>query len=885
MVDSQQHEGHAPQSTMFGQLRRRAYGLVAACLLVLALFSGGLWWVSQGLEERLLRAIQPHLATDVQVGSMDVSLLSAWPNVEVRFEDVRIEDALRPGVDFLSLEEIGVSLAWLPLIENRLEVRALTLRQGQIGVEQRENGRGNWTFWKADAGSDGESPLAQWKIDELLLEQVKLVGRVASGKEDVVWTGQVQKAQCRLSGQKSQWAFGGDVVVKNLTLEAAGERWLDGVQIETDVHGRFLDNDVTVALDGARVGKLDEKTALDAELRMTGGQFGLFLQATRADAVVMRSWWPEWLDRTLGSWVDPLTGVVDVDVAVGDRTLSSGGAQFWPGPEASLWSGEWAVRLKPRALNCVSEGQQMSVQEGAVWFASADRGWFAEAKGLRSAVAGGEALVDASASGSGDVWALDVTGEAVMRPKELWHWAGGLADGFDNVAPSQGGVLSVSGGLSLSQRKGVPMEWAVQPNSRIDLEDAGLLWNGSDVRMGKGQFDWDGQQWSAVIQEVHAPGLQMNVQGKLRFSDAGPIGEANADVSVFAVDELVSWTDGLSRASGKLESGHEGWAMEDLGQWRCSVQGSRLTAGALVANDWQGQFETKGAELILTDGSAATMGGEVFITGMANSNGLDLQGRMANVDVQQLLDVTQGLGQSTLLPEHVRGRGWAQGGLTRHFNRSHGVPWDAELEVRVEKGELVDFALLQEIPATLAAERKYRWIADAKDLGERLKHVRFEPVSASVRLENNVLSLSPTEVRTDAMDVGVEGTHVLGGTMDYTLDFALRDLKSNQAELGTLEEDGLGHRFFLAVKGTLEDPKFGYDREAHQQHRKGERRLALDQLRGALGLGEQPQTDEQENLNEGEMESKNATMQQESAGSVAPSPNMGKALEDDEDDF
>ena len=70
--------------------------------------------------------------------------------------------------------------------------------------------------------------------------------------------------------------------------------------------------------------------------------------------------------------------------------------------------------------------------------------------------------------------------------------------------------------------------------------------------------------------------------------------------------------------------------------------------------------------------------------------------------------------------------------------------------------------------------------------------------------------------------------------MDFTLDFALRDLKSGEGEFGTIEEDGLGHRFFLAMRGTLEEPEFGYDRNAHQSHRKEERQGAWDRLRGAL---------------------------------------------------
>lgn len=92
------------------------------------------------------------------------------------------------------------------------------------------------------------------------------------------------------------------------------------------------------------------------------------------------------------------------------------------------------------------------------------------------------------------------------------------------------------------------------------------------------------------------------------------------------------------------------------------------------------------------------------------------------------------------------------------------------------------------------------------------------------------------EVFSDAMNVGVEGWYRLGGEMDFTLDFAMRDLKSNEAEWGPVAEDGLGHRFFLAMRGTMDEPSFGYDRMAHQAHRKEQRQGAWGRLKGALGV-------------------------------------------------
>ena len=59
--------------------------VLASVLVLLAAFSAGMAWMSRGLEARVIEAVRPRLATDVAVGSVSLSLWSAWPDVEVIF--------------------------------------------------------------------------------------------------------------------------------------------------------------------------------------------------------------------------------------------------------------------------------------------------------------------------------------------------------------------------------------------------------------------------------------------------------------------------------------------------------------------------------------------------------------------------------------------------------------------------------------------------------------------------------------------------------------------------------------------------------------------------------------------------------------------------------
>ena len=103
--------------------------------------------MSRGLEARVIEAVRLHLATDVAVGSGSLSLWSVWPDVEVILQDVRVEDAIERGQDFVQLEELGLRMGWWPLLEGRLDVRALRLQGGRLRVHRTCSGQENWVFW------------------------------------------------------------------------------------------------------------------------------------------------------------------------------------------------------------------------------------------------------------------------------------------------------------------------------------------------------------------------------------------------------------------------------------------------------------------------------------------------------------------------------------------------------------------------------------------------------------------------------------------------------------------------------------------------------------------------------------------------------------------
>ena len=800
--------------------------LALGVALILAL-TAVIWYQARGLESRLLGAIQPHLTTDVQVGTVAITVWDSWPNVEVVLGSVRIEDAVKADQDFVELRNLGVVFAWYPLLFGRLEVAEIKAEAGHIHVHRYKDGRENWQFWKSEGGGDAG---IDWTVESVVLNGVQLEGEwwSSGGSQPVVWSALCASASLELKVDDQEWNVGGAVGLKAAELTASGERWLDVVDLKTDMNLKAGAGHVEVVLSDAEAKNKDGVVDFGAVIGSEGG-FQLALLCEDADGETLLSLVPPGLTGRMQN-LPVIAGRADVEVMVGTAEAYSD----WTGPQDGKWSKAWAVRLQPKSLDLRWKGLPASFNGGTAVAYPFNEGWSLAFEDVLGRAAEGEFRCSGRWFSENGSDGLALQGELVARPEGILPW---LGDGLElprgwKLKP--GGVMRAQFDLECNRGPHDPWSWS-SGTLAATASDVGMVVtsDGTDMEfpldVGAVQIDASKDGWEVALGEVAGWG----VQGGLEVRQTAKADEVEVAASVSQCDV----TQLLAAVSNMPTNGDRSAASMPLIQWSAGVE--QLTWGALNVRsiEAKGSYNVDRQKGVLSALNALAFDGGIAAYGGWNLQTLELNGSVVDVDVSSFLEGTQGLGQKTLLPSHVRGRAWAEGVLNHHFGKTENLAWETDLDVRIEEGELLDFGLLQRIPETLKAEGKYRFISDAEDLSKRLMRVRFEPLEAQVSLSRGVFSLEPTEVVSDAMNVGIAGWQRLSGGMDYTLDFALRDLKSDQEEFGTTADDGLGHRFFLAIGGTLDAPEFGYDRSAHKSHRQGERRSALGRLRGLI-LGE-----------------------------------------------
>jgi len=112
-------------------------------------------------------------------------------------------------------------------------------------------------------------------------------------------------------------------------------------------------------------------------------------------------------------------------------------------------------------------------------------------------------------------------------------------------------------------------------------------------------------------------------------------------------------------------------------------------------------------------------------------------------------------------------------------------------------------------------------LVDPEDLRNRLRYVEIEDLESAVYISKESVQLPQVDIRSSAMNISLEGAYGLDESLDYTMGFAMRDLRnSRNDEFGRIEDDGLGQQFFIAMEGTLDEPKYSWDRDAQKSHRR-----------------------------------------------------------------
>ena len=203
---------------------------------------------------------------------------------------------------------------------------------------------------------------------------------------------------------------------------------------------------------------------------------------------------------------------------------------------------------------------------------------------------------------------------------------------------------------------------------------------------------------------------------------------------------------------------------------------------------------------------------------------LDMHTSAQGLLLQPLFATFRNFGQSTLRSEHLQGTVHFEGDVTWAWSPQF-TPLSSTVQAQAnldwKQVRLDNVESFQDIAEYLRNNRLMAPLVDPDDLAHRLRKIDIGRCEMQAVLVDGDFQLAPVRVHSSAMDVDISGGQTWAGALDYTFGFALRDLKNTREDaFGIIEDDGLGHRFFLTMQGSYDEPEYGWDREAGKNARK-----------------------------------------------------------------
>ena len=774
--------------------------LLALGLAVLAWQRGDVW------KARALEAINRELAGELEVTEMTLSWWNGFPDVSVDLANVAL---LSPEQDTVVVaDRVGLELGFWTLWGDAPELNSVALEGGRVHLAQDATGRWNVLDVLASPDArDTEGPALT-------------VGQLSWTDVDVRWT--------------MEGAASGSLRLQRATLELPTEntplRWeAQAKNVAVAQHDLPELRPVDVACSGSWMPQGEDDWTCVGELAVHG------IEATwNAESSLSKEWMarvqvPKITQRAIDAvWVDPpWKGTVALDHAV------SLNVHLQPQVTEVQWSAEKeAFQLAPQltgltmAVQGVCGGKGTLKQEFGTWSWTVD-----------------EALL----SGSG--WSLEgrvkptsssrlqIDGRATLDATTPFQsWIPEIPMAVQSVLPVSG-TLTAQGSVSWDLQRGMQSMLGTVALSQITgkLDGQPYLLEAPEIRMESTScsgedlvFQWAGNNADFDVKNLSWPQL----------IGSGPVtGDVHVRARSIHVNPILTWWEHLARPAATeaalLPPGSSlGIHLDsDVLEWD-ALQCTNLAARTKVSHN---RWSIQSAQIQGLEGRAHVEGS---LSPGRSGWLLSLRGSADDVSLPKLFSTYGNFGQTLIRHDHLSGAMSTAGTLGMSWDLDgnwHSEEFTASLQTGITYGRLRGLEVFEEVADYLEGHRLMAPLVDPDDLRERLKDVAFEPVSQRIDVRAEKVTLPMTVIQSSAMNVAIEGVYDFDSNIDYTLGFALRDLRASATDaFGEMEDDGLGNQFFLRMSGPVEEPVYAYDREAAKEHRRSAIQAEKQRLRDAL---------------------------------------------------
>ncbi len=216
----------------------------------------------------------------------------------------------------------------------------------------------------------------------------------------------------------------------------------------------------------------------------------------------------------------------------------------------------------------------------------------------------------------------------------------------------------------------------------------------------------------------------------------------------------------------------------------------------------------------------------------------------SNVHFSPLFKEWNNFDQKVITSENIQGRATIsldfKGPFDLYNEKILKKDFDVYAHIRIDDGALNNVQSFKDITKSLRQSAAKLLISKSKiaDFENRLLHLKFASFENEFTIKNGVITIPNMTIKSNALDVELEGTQTFDNDINYKFNFRFREIKGNKSsQFGDVIDDGTGFKVYLKMYGTLDNPQFSWDKEAKKAEKKETKEEAKQNFKSALKSG------------------------------------------------
>lgn len=770
-------------------------GILLSLAILLSLL---LYIFRDNIIQAAVSEINKYLNVKVNIDpDIDLTWWSTFPNVSVRFRDVRINESV-PGSDSLMGRADNVYLAFhtWQLMQGEYVIQELSVDNAAFNLRVTKNGIQNFNIIKKDTSSSGGAS----SLDITGIHGHKILISYRDERDGQLYSIFSNQLQASLSVDSLRYRIFVESSNRIEQISVAGTSFLGGKLANTRGVIVYEPDAEKVTFEPSDIQLEDALFAMHGYVDLKKQQLDLKIDNKESEIKTLISLMPAKVYSTLRTYKS------DGKIYLNCRFTGSYGPTKNPDihvlfglDQVNMQEPDRKIELRNITLKGeYSNGKRQNVSTSQLKL----QGITAELDNKK--IQGNFEVVNFS-----DPWIkFDVDGYfsipwlmRVFPSDDFRDATGGIEldlnfEGKVSALRTQRiGEIKASGEIILDTISARP----VSVPYNIERLSGTLLFNNSDIAV-------DDLFFTAGKSDFRCSGFLKNVLPRLVNGEKRMLADISVESSYIDVEELLK-KDTLGKSGASVPEGKfpylDPYILKiklNAGLIHYKKVNLRRVEGAIRFD--QPYLEGSRISFEMAGGKVAFDANTIFHS--ADEIQTSLKSTLTGLHIDSLFYMFDDFGQTFIVQRNLKGKFTGAVDAIIYFDKDGKINSSkliANIDGGIKDGELIAFEPMQNLSKFI----------EARELG----HLHFSELNNKVFIANRVITIPEMKIVSNVSTIGIAGTHSFDNDMDYQLAIPLRNLKTKinlQLAQGAVEEDQKqGTTVFLTIKGNSDNYKIAYD--------------------------------------------------------------------------